>query len=92
MGCLNSKEAGENPKPPKEAEPREAQNGHKGEAKRGGDKSKPKPNGDGGSDDNQNDEKANPISPGDVEDFYKFGKEIGKYVPLTFSPVPRFSI
>lgn len=32
-------------------------------------------------------EKIDPITPGDVEEFYKFGKEIGKYVQQAFPPL-----
>lgn len=92
MGCVGSKGQGEEPKPKADKPKAEAakpaengkeepkENGHKAD---GGKKGEDKP-GDGSDDDKKKDEsdkeKVNPISPGDVETFYKFGKEIGKYV------------
>jgi hypothetical protein len=106
MGCAGSKGQGEDagakpkndPKPDdKKAsengkEDHTKENGHKAsEAKKGGD-DKP---GDG-SDDEKNKEaekeKVNPISPGDVETFYKFGKEIGKYVLSASPPFSMFLV
>lgn len=90
MGCVGSKGQGEEPKPKADKPKAEAakpaengkeepkENGHKAD---GGKKGEDKP-GDGSDDDKKKDEsdkeKVNPISPGDVETFYKFGKEIGK--------------
>jgi len=90
MGCVGSKGQGEEPKPkvekPKAEAAKPAENGKEepkenGNKADGGKKGEDKP-GDGSDDDKKKDdsdkEKVNPISPGDVETFYKFGKEIGK--------------
>src|SRR5690242_18913682 len=75
MGCLGSKEPKAEPAKPK-AQP---------DAKGGGD-GKKKPEGEAKP---KKAEIINPITPGKVEDFYEFGKEIGKYVFL--SPPPSSS-
>jgi hypothetical protein len=93
MGCVGSKNQGEEAPPKKEPKKDDRPNKPKDDGKKAENgKDEPKENGhkpDGsdkpgdGSDDDKNkaqEEKVDPISPGDVEEFYKFGKEIGKYV------------
>jgi calcium/calmodulin-dependent protein kinase I len=91
MGCVGSKNQGEEAPPKKEPKKDDRPNKPKDDGKKAENgKDEPKENGhkpDGsdkpgdGSDDDKNkaqEEKVDPISPGDVEEFYKFGKEIGK--------------
>jgi len=70
-GCMGSKE----PKPDSDKKPNaqpQGQSKNEGSKKSGGEDANPKPT----------KEIINPITPGKVDEFYEFGKEIGKYVKL----------
>jgi len=76
-GCMGSKE----PKPDSDKKPNaqpQGQSKNEG-SKKSGEDANPKPT----------KEIINPITPGKVDEFYEFGKEIGKYVTNNYSPKNR---